>query len=1035
MPQTLTLPRFNKMLPWLMLLAGVLLTQYLYHVSLTTAEQLLQEKFAYQTRDIAQRIELRMAAYEQVLRGVDGLFAASQTVERDEFYNYISGLDLDEHYPGIQAIGYSQLIPAQEKNRHIAAIRQQGFPEYTIHPAGERDYYTSLIYIEPFKGQNLRAFGFDLHTDAVRRKAADQARDLDKATISDKVRLVQESSEHAQAGLLMFLPVYRNGVPHLSLQERRANILGWVYAAFRMDDLMLGVLGVYNPELDIKIFDGKGATTTDALMHDDDDGPWQGRHFDSSYNATLPLSIAGHPWTLAVRSLPPFEAHLDTDRSYAIQISGILLSLLLALLVWLLHKGHASAVRVVADITQELTDRENRFRKVFEGNNSIAYLLNPRDGHIEDANPTAASFWGYDRATLQHMNIAQIILAPSENILQSIAHILEGGESRQEWRQQLHDGEIRDVEVVSGVITYKGETVLYCIAHDITNRKQAEFALSAESHKNQMLLRTASDGIHILDADGNVLQASNAFCRMLGYSLDEVLSLNVAQWDAQWSPEDLKERIDSIMASGKSAFFETKHRRKDGSMLDVEISAIGVRIDGKSMLYASARDITQRKLDEKALRESEALNTGVLSSLSEHIAVLDSKGCIIAVNEAWRQFALSHGASAMVGDCIGLNYLEKCAVAIDSPFSKEAHAAQAGIESVLDGSQKVFHLEYPCHSTYETRWFHMRVSPLQWPRAGVVVAHEDITERREREDALRLAATVFETVDEGVVVSDTNNIIMMVNPAFSTITGFSPEEIVGKNLRVLRTGAQPEKFYKDLWDTLTETGSWSGEITNRRKDGTPYTEWLSIKMVQDDSGYISHYVGVFSDITARKATEEHVQHLAHYDMLTDLPNRSLLTDRLHQALAQARREKSMLAVMFLDLDKFKPVNDALGHDIGDLLLKDVATRLESCIQRESDTVSRIGGDEFVILLPHIEDENEAIIMAKKVLHSLNQPFDINDNKIEISSSIGIAIYPEHGIEAKQLMKNADTAMYHAKESGRNGYQIFNEHMQETVPQS
>jgi diguanylate cyclase (GGDEF)-like protein len=231
-----------------------------------------------------------------------------------------------------------------------------------------------------------------------------------------------------------------------------------------------------------------------------------------------------------------------------------------------------------------------------------------------------------------------------------------------------------------------------------------------------------------------------------------------------------------------------------------------------------------------------------------------------------------------------------------------------------------------------------------------------------------------------------------------------------------------------MWDTLNTSGSWDGEICNRRKDGKTYIEWLSIKLVRDKNGNISNYVATFSDISARKAEEERMSCLAHYDTITGLPNRNLFTDRLRQALARVRRDKKSLAVMFLDLDKFKPVNDTLGHNIGDLLLEEVATRMQACMQRRSDTVSRFGGDEFMILLSHIEEMQDAVTVAEKILYTLNQPFKIDSNNIDISASIGITIYPQHGENAKQLIKNADIAMYQAKERGHNGYRFFSAEM-------
>ena len=302
----------------------------------------------------------------------------------------------------------------------------------------------------------------------------------------------------------------------------------------------------------------------------------------------------------------------------------------------------------------------------------------------------------------------------------------------------------------------------------------------------------------------------------------------------------------------------------------------------------------------------------------------------------------------------------------------------------------------------------------------------EMAERNEAE--MNLAAKVFETVNTAVIVTDKNTIIIKMNPAFTAITGYTAEDALGKTPHLLSSGSHSRKFYEEMWATINKEGSWQGEIINRKKSGELFTEWLSINAVKNKDGVVSNYVSLFSDISERKAEEAYIHNLAHYDSLTGLPNRTLLTDRLQQALAAARRERSHMALMFIDLDKFKPVNDTLGHQVGDLVLKEAAKRMLDCL-RESDSAARIGGDEFIVLLPMIDESADAVAVAEKIRYSLNLPFATAGNNLNISSSIGVAVYPEHGTDEKNLLRNADTAMYFAKESGRNRVTLFESTME------
>jgi diguanylate cyclase (GGDEF)-like protein/PAS domain S-box-containing protein len=313
--------------------------------------------------------------------------------------------------------------------------------------------------------------------------------------------------------------------------------------------------------------------------------------------------------------------------------------------------------------------------------------------------------------------------------------------------------------------------------------------------------------------------------------------------------------------------------------------------------------------------------------------------------------------------------------------------------------------------------------------------NRELTERKRAQEGLRLAAIVLSMVEEAVIVTDADNNIISVNPAFSTITGYSANEVLGKNPRIFSSGKHSPEFYHEMWETMLATGTWRGEIWDRRKNGEFYIKWLSIKLVRNEAGELTHYMAVFTDISERKQAEERMQHLAHHDSLTGLPNRTLFNDRLQQSIAKAKRDKTRLALMFLDLDKFKPVNDTYGHAVGDLLLKEVAKRLHECIKRESDTAARLGGDEFVLLLPSIATAEYARLVADKVLRSLAQPFELACHTLNISVTIGIAIYPEDGKNELILTKNADIAMYYAKAAGRNNAMVFDAETMRDISES
>lgn len=305
----------------------------------------------------------------------------------------------------------------------------------------------------------------------------------------------------------------------------------------------------------------------------------------------------------------------------------------------------------------------------------------------------------------------------------------------------------------------------------------------------------------------------------------------------------------------------------------------------------------------------------------------------------------------------------------------------------------------------------------------------DVTAMSQVEERLNLYAQIFRQSGEAIIVTDQNVNIIDANPAFTRLTGYALEEVRGQNPRLLASGKTPPETYKDMWQTLKERGAWSGELWDRTKAGDVYLKWMSVVALRDHYGKVTSYFASFVDITERKAAEERIHHIAHHDALTGLLNRFSLGHRLQQAVESSRREGQQLAVMFLDMNRFKPINDTYGHHVGDLLLIEVARRLVSCI-RTSDFAARLGGDEFVVVLSGVASREAVESVAEKISDCLGQPYLLEDQSVESSASIGIGLFPEHGEHARELLHFADVAMYYAKKAGQGRHCFYRKEMEE-----
>jgi diguanylate cyclase (GGDEF)-like protein/PAS domain S-box-containing protein len=651
----------SKWLAWLVLGAGLVLTFLQQQAAWQDMQHNQQVHFAAQNREITLRIEQRLGAYEQVLHGARGLFIASDHVTREAFGRYVASLRLASHYPGIQGIGFSPRLLAADKAAHVAAVRRQGLADYSIRPEGERPLYAPVLFLEPFSGRNLRALGFDVYAEPVRRAAMEQARDTDRATLSGKLVLAQDAGDTERAGFLMYLPVYRQGQAHDTLTGRRASLLGWVSAPFRMDDLMRGILGEQVTQIDLEIFDGETASA-DTLMYDSDRQLSLLQATPAHLQFSQRLQVGGHVWQIHLRSLPASNAMADSRHVTALRLGGTLMSVLLALLVWQLTTARARALRLAQDMTQELR-------------------------------------------------------------LQTTA---------------LQDTQVR----------------------------------------LKTLFDTLPDLVWLKDLHG-VYMACNP-------------------------------RVESLFGATEADILG----KTDDDFVD-PLLAEAFRANDRAALAAGGPQ----------------------------------------VNEEWVTFA-------------------------------------------SDG-------------------------------------------------------------------------------------------------------------HRELLETTK----------------TP---------LLDAAGQVVGVLGLGHNITARHQIEEQVQQLAFYDPLTRLPNRRLLRDRLNQAMAASQRSQRYGAVIFLDLDNFKTLNDTHGHAAGDLLLIEVARRLTSCV-REMDTVARIGGDEFVVILGQLETDEahsnlDARSTAEKIRHALAEPYPLTITRDDASTqtithhgsaSMGVVLFLNHDCSQDNILKWADAAMYQAKAAGRN----------------
>ncbi|MEW9900007.1 PAS domain S-box protein [Chitinivorax sp. PXF-14] len=565
------------------------------------------------------------------------------------------------------------------------------------------------------------------------------------------------------------------------------------------------------------------------------------------------------------------------------------------------------------------------------------------------------------------------------------------------------------VELHTRHFEFNGQTAVIGLLLDISQQLQTEYKLGLFAK----VFESATDAICITDADERIVAVNNAFSRVTGYRQDEALGKELRDLSGDISPKSQSDLRASILQDGYWQG-ELIGRHRDGHTYPAWISVSALRSDAghTSNLVTVFSDITSLKEAESARLEAERKFRALVElSLVGFYIVQD--GVLQYVNPT-----LAEAVGYTQDEMVGMNVAQVTAQE-DLPVLIENHRKRASgeVESVRytyrarhrDGR----YVDVEAHG----RGFEFNGRP------AIIGLLMDISDRVKQERELRLAAKVFDNATEGILITDAHAEIIAVNPAFSKITGYPVDEAVGKVSRMFRTGPNLKDINRDMLMSLEVGGFWQGELLDCRKNGDSYPAWLSISAVRDAQGSITNYVGVFSDITSRKEAEERLYFLANHDSLTRLPNRSLLHERLAQSLARAREFNQALAVLFIDLDRFKNINDTLGHHSGDKLLQAVAKRLQGCV-KEYDLIARLGGDEFTVVLENVPDAQHVAAIAERILHALGQPFVLEAQELFVTASIGISMFPSDGQDALSLLKNADIAMYRSKELGKNTYQFF-----------
>lgn len=662
---------------------------------------------------------------------------------------------------------------------------------------------------------------------------------------------------------------------------------------------------------------------------------------------------------------------------------------------------------------------------------TIGYLTLTQNGQILEINSAASKLLGIERNSLLQKDFNSFIIRGDQDsgvqcCLYTSKHDEQG--SLQLTLQRCDGTTLHAQLQYIHQIDKDGNPVIRIFLLDTILQKQTETALYAPNTRDDYLFLFSPVIVYTCDAFSphSAKFISTNLTRILGYSVEEFLSMPNF-WADRLHPKDR----DRVLTSFSHLFFsgkqlqEYRFQHQDGSWKWIrdELYVIPGINSNSIELIGYINDITESREKEVALSESRNLLKTIIDTVPARIFWKDKESRYLGCNPNFAKDAGLESPQDVIGK-----------VDYDLSWTKEqADLNRNDDQQVIDsGISKLYYEEPLNNSNGETIWLQTSKVPLRninHEVIGVLGIYQDITEQKQSNDSMRLASAIYQFSNEAIMVTDENNLIMAVNPAFTRITGYELNDVKGKNPSILQSGRHKKAFYQKMWQKLLKEDHWQGEVWDLDKNGNIQAKWLNISIIRLSNERIYCYVAQFSDITEKKKQDELSLARANYDDLTNLPNRNLFKYQLNKEIKKSHRNGSLLSLLFLDLDHFKDINDTLGHAIGDKLLKEVSLRIRQCV-RETDTVARLGGDEFAVILPEVNRLRIEII-AQHIISILNKPFILDQNKVEhyISTSIGIVLYPEDGVDLESLMKHADQAMYKAKLEGRSRFCYFTRSMQ------